>query len=631
MAWLGTWSNRIKCTIDYERIDADLTNFPVLVTLISGTGAGRNNFNAGLIFEELGYTTSGTVFEDDFSSGDGVGWVKISGQQPTFTSYRQNVTNDSTNATVDSYSTPQDWDLIFKMRQGSAGGANSTSGFYFFYDDDTGDYAVRFIIQRYFQSNYFIFGTKYNGTGATFQQSSKYDYTAYSGAYWIKARRRGNWVAYKHWKTPSESEPSSWDWEGNLTQHMVSSGKLRWSVQCSSTSWLDDVSLTYINKLGYEKRIAITTSNGVTQCPVEIENFDFYYNEAYLWTKLPVTYSGVDTDFYLYYDSTQSDNDVWVGEIGSSPGRSVWDDNFMAVLHMNQDPLLGLNAMKDSTVNVNHGTTASGILDMNNVVDGRIYKGIDFDSSDDWLDYGGDASLDVTGNYTLEVIFEGHASTANEAIAGRYDGTNPGFLIRLDADEHIEGVHLVSGVSGTISNVLDSVDPWTSDFHCAALSFETGVGSELWVDGISRSTANTTVSGINSFTRDFLVGNQDSNPPNNPFTGIIDEVRLSNGKRSDAWIKATHYSNQDNLITYTIGPTFFYEGYVTVNAVPAARTVNLYKRDTGQLVDTTTSSGTNGWFQLGSPHDDYHFVVALPDLADNYKILTDDKVHPSGG
>lgn len=628
MAWLGTWSNRIKCTIDYERIDADLTNFPVLVTLISGTGSGRNNFNAAPIFEELGYTTSGMVFEDDFSDGLGTNWENFSGQQAIYTSYRQNVTWDTDTRTVDSYSATQDWDLTFRFRQGTTTSNKATSYLYLFYDEDNGEYAARFIVSRYgAQSsiyNYFKVYTRYNGT-ALLHESNKYNYGSYT-TYWVKAQRRGDIFAYKHWQSAA-SEPSTWDWEGELPQHMISSGKFRHVVQCSNTSWLDDVSLTYVNELGYEKRIAITTSNGVTQCPVEIEKFDFWFSEAYLWTKIPVTYSGIDTDFYLYYDSAQSDNDVWVGEIGSSPGRSVWDNNFVAVWHMNQDPLLGLNAMKDSTVNVNHGTAASGILNMSNVVDGRIYKGIDFDSSDDWLDYGGDASLDVTGNYTLEAIFEGHAATANEAIAGRYDGTNDGFLIRLDADEHIEGVHLVSGTS----NVLDSVDPWTSDFHCAALSFETGVGSELWVDGISRSTANTTVSGINSFTRDFLVGNQDSNPPNNPFTGIIDEVRLSNGKRSDAWIKATYYSNQDNLITYTIGPTFFYEGYVTVNAVPAARTVNLYKRDTGQLVDTTTSSGTNGWFQLGSPHDDYHFVVALPDLADNYKILTDDKVHPSGG
>ncbi len=35
------------------------------------------------------------------------------------------------------------------------------------------------------------------------------------------------------------------------------------------------------------------------------------------------------------------------------------------------------------------------------------------------------------------------------------------------------------------------------------------------------------------------------------YTGAIDEVRLSNVARSDAWIKATYYSLTDNLLSYS--------------------------------------------------------------------------------
>ena len=70
MAWLSGWSNRLELTIDHERIDEDLTNFPVLVTL--GSGVARNNFDATVVFDELVSFT--TLFEDDFSSNDGYGW-----------------------------------------------------------------------------------------------------------------------------------------------------------------------------------------------------------------------------------------------------------------------------------------------------------------------------------------------------------------------------------------------------------------------------------------------------------------------------------------------------------------------------------------------------------------------------
>ena len=62
MAWLEGWSNRLEYTMDGERIDGDLTNFPVLITVNSGTG--RNGFNATGVFNELEDTSFST---DNFS------------------------------------------------------------------------------------------------------------------------------------------------------------------------------------------------------------------------------------------------------------------------------------------------------------------------------------------------------------------------------------------------------------------------------------------------------------------------------------------------------------------------------------------------------------------------------------
>ena len=54
--WLGTWEQRIKLTIDGSKIEGDLTDFPVMVTLSSGVGL--NNADVTDVFDKLDYAFS---------------------------------------------------------------------------------------------------------------------------------------------------------------------------------------------------------------------------------------------------------------------------------------------------------------------------------------------------------------------------------------------------------------------------------------------------------------------------------------------------------------------------------------------------------------------------------------------
>ena len=130
------------------------------------------------------------------------------------------------------------------------------------------------------------------------------------------------------------------------------------------------------------KKIAVTTNGEITQCYVEVENWDNGNNVAWLWTKVLAVAFSVDTDFYLYYDSSKDDNTDYVGDVGSVPAQNVWDSNFVGVWHMNQDPTSGGACIKDSTSNANHGTPGGGMTS-GDLVDGKIGKALDFDGSND--------------------------------------------------------------------------------------------------------------------------------------------------------------------------------------------------------------------------------------------------------
>ena len=50
------------------------------------------------------------------------------------------------------------------------------------------------------------------------------------------------------------------------------------------------------------KKIAVTTSDGTTQCYVEIEKWDDANEQAWLHVKVPTVAYDADTILYLYYD-----------------------------------------------------------------------------------------------------------------------------------------------------------------------------------------------------------------------------------------------------------------------------------------------------------------------------------------
>jgi hypothetical protein len=96
------------------------------------------------------------------------------------------------------------------------------------------------------------------------------------------------------------------------------------------TSFVFDELQTNANR----KKIAVTTSDGQTECYVEIEKWDDANEQAWLWVKVPSISSSADTTLYLYYDHTQPDNTTWVGDTNSTPAENVWDSDFMVVYHM---------------------------------------------------------------------------------------------------------------------------------------------------------------------------------------------------------------------------------------------------------------------------------------------------------
>jgi len=658
--WLSDWAKRISITIDHTNIDSLLINYPFMLKISSDSGITGANVND--VFDSL--TTSGTeeLLND---TCDGI--------------FNTNWTDHSN---YDSYSEYNSGRLSLDLNNGSGGtgkeGINALSnatyscdGIYTFefdwypvdgsnWSDDNFNSAentvkiVR-ITPSYWASGNYTFNRCELNVGqnsylALHLRSTK------SGQITIRQRISGSESnVINEAFTYGESHHVKWvvNFNNNITSLYMDGGLIasnywdssvllyignnfklnfHWnSYYATANQQYDNITVTKEASTGNELKIAVTTEDGTTQCYTEVERWSVLDEEAILWVKAPIIYTNEDTTFYLYYDVNKADNTDYIGNTADMAAQNVWNDNYIAVWHMAQDPSVGTGCMLDSTANEYHGTPA-GSMTSNDLVDGLIGKAIEFDGSDDRIDTDcpgvvniNDRTIEIIVNVpslspsTSAWIFWGNATASNgEKWAFRTDSTTGALRSEIQGGNALANTSLVGtgwrscaavfhgGRMSDIKQYLDAVDDGRSS------------GTEYEVRTAQSSNMNVSIGAQNS-------GSWGST------NATICDLRISDCARNEAWIKANYYNNNDELVTYgsiESAPVFTFDGYVKVENSPAERTVYLFRRATGELIDTTTSNSSTGYFELNSTYSDYHFIVILPLTTETYNLLSYDKISP---
>jgi hypothetical protein len=266
MSWLSGWLYRKKLTVDATKVDADLTDFPVLVKL------DETNFN----------------FSHARSDGYDIRFTYDDGE--TLLKYEREFHGEI----AGSYGT------TFCI--GGTASADSVNG---------GEIAAN----------------AFDNNTATFWTSAliamphwlKYDLSAgitkIGRKYRITPRRSGdsNGVP-KDFKLQGSNDDSIWtDLDSQTNQ-----------------SWADDTpkEYTFSNSTAYRYyRLYITNSFGGTYVQIkELEIMEYIepYNEAYYWVKLPIIDDIVDTDFYIYYGKSDAADGADSTNVWDSYHKGVW-------------------------------------------------------------------------------------------------------------------------------------------------------------------------------------------------------------------------------------------------------------------------------------------------------------------
>jgi len=289
-------------------------------------------------------------------------------------------------------------------------------------------------------------------------------------------------------------------------------------------------------------KIAFTKADEETQLYAEIEQFDYANSKAVFHVSASgwAISSSADTDFYLYYDADHADNTTYIGDIDSTPGHSVWDDNFELVCHMVDDTT---SSVKDSTSSGNDGTK-KGVNEPNEV-SGKVSECQEFDGTDDHIDYGADASLKIGGSVTVECLMYCKEAKSFYFI-NNYNGEH--YLLHGDPEGsgvklqyHIDdGTNTSQGETGELD-----LNTW---YHIGAVR-DAGTNNIVYTNGSAGTSVSDVGVGDITSTSNLVVG-KSASAASEYYKGLIDEVRISSSARSAAWLKATYNSLWDSLLTY---------------------------------------------------------------------------------
>jgi hypothetical protein len=291
--------------------------------------------------------------------------------------------------------------------------------------------------------------------------------------------------------------------------------------------------------------------------PHDLELFDKKGNgtHAHLvcWVKVPHLSSVTDTAIVMVYGDEN---------LGSQEDpENVWDSAYSAVWHLNDNPaqpqwdstyadyLPHQPQILDSTLNDLDGLTY-GTMTSTDSVNGQVGNAVDLEGVNDFIDYGSPAELQMTGAFTVEAWFKADFVDNDYLVVKSGESNYRGWDLSFDDDPIISPAGWVmfrfslDGVAMT-SVGYERVD--TGYWYHVVGVFSPSSYVRFYMNGelAGELTAGVPAS-VNDPNRPVRIGRRSDNPGGTSYLdAIVDEVRVSNIARSEAWIK-TQYSNQKN-------------------------------------------------------------------------------------
>jgi hypothetical protein len=294
--------------------------------------------------------------------------------------------------------------------------------------------------------------------------------------------------------------------------------------------------------------ILFTSSDKKTKLSHGIENFTKVTGILVAWVKVPILFTNNNTLLYMYYGNPSASD--------QQNATNVWDDYYVGVWHLKEDPSGTAPQIKDSTSNANNGTSA-GSMTSADQVSAKINGGLDFDGVNDYINIPRASSIEPSTAITVYAWFYWHDNTASSygKIVAKTTASDTAPYYSYCLEQSSSNAQLSAGINVGGTNRATSAQTITLNaWHQLVLTWNSGDYVRFYIDGTEKAKTSSTYSGsITYYNVPLRIGFSSYGESNTEIDGLIDEVRISNIARTAGWL-TTEYNNQNNPSSfYSIG------------------------------------------------------------------------------
>ena len=526
--WVSGYDQRIKLTIDHTKIDATLSNFPAT--------AFFTDAQAEEIFAEFDA-------DEDFDRG------QFALDDDTLLYADCELFDDSASLGI----------YHFKVTSVSS---SAGTDIYFYYDNDaahnttyistSGDTAAQSVWDANFKAVYhmndvvIVYDTQYE---ATVEPDSDgwalvgTDYSSVSaGILTIDTSANDSYTCY-YYKAPD----IDFDAGFYLKAKIKASINMIEDTDHLNLLISDGTQNEYTKISIYNGKIIVFRSGGYSSYAIDTTT-DYVVYEIYIkGTDLKVYADGV-LKASLTVDSSVSDDRVWFGDNNADLFAKAEMDYLYYALGVVDNPVDTVNTILDSTSNNNDGTKKG--TDEPVEATGKVGQGQQYDGTNDDINCGAGATLNISGNITLETIAKFSTSQNNRPLISRW-GADHSYVLLIPGTPNDDKIRATIMVSDT-SKRATSVGTYDDNAWHYYVGRWDGSNVLLNIDStVETITGDATAGPIDTPADiDLILGAYIDNPTSNVFNGIIDEIRISSTSRNSTWIKATYNTLWDSLLTY---------------------------------------------------------------------------------